>query len=177
MTYPPVPAAPVFPAGFAPAPVDMDNLVLVPLTFLSQKVMFRAQQEASQTLTGGAYTQVQYNTILEDPYSGWNSSTYVWLCPVGCSGWYEVTVNATAASIASSTQQVQAVLYLDGVINTTITATWAVNGRTSASSGSTMVYLSGGVDYIAGYTYAGASTTTPTTAGQYSMIEAVWVSN
>jgi len=155
----------------------MDTLVQIPFTFCSQKVMFRAEQHTAQTLTAASYTQVHFDTITEDPYGGWDGTNFWWLCPAGCEGWYEVTLVASAANVATNTAQVQAVLFLTGTKYVTMSADWGCNGSSSLAAGSATVYLAGGSDNIAGYVFSTTGTTTSSTAGQYCTMQAVWVSS
>jgi hypothetical protein len=75
------PLVPVFPAGYGPLPADMNNWIQSSLGFQSTGVVFRAEQRTSQSLTSGVNNTIAFNTILEDPYAGWNSGSSEWIAP------------------------------------------------------------------------------------------------
>jgi hypothetical protein len=182
------PIIPVFPAGYGPFPADFATWVTNPFTFLTSKVMFRGQQQASQALTAGAVTApIQIGAtagdVLEDPYGGWSTTVtgsqpaYSWLCPAGCSGWYEVTVTGLTASPGGiTTDQVEAVLSVDGATYAETAATWGIPTGTSGASGVFQVPLLGGNDYIEMGIFSAAATTTPAVAGRYPTMEIAWIS-
>lgn len=180
------PVTPVFPAGYAPLTSDFNTWVQAPLTFLTDKVVFRAELQASQALTAATFTIVHFGStagdILEDPYGGWSTTTtgsqaaYSWLCPAGCSGYYEVTLTAFTANPGSSTDVLQAALYVDGALYSQTSASWGVNGHATGSCGAVPVSLVGGIDYVSAYIYTTAGVNTTATAGQYPTMEIVWVS-
>jgi hypothetical protein len=98
--YPP-PALPVFPAGFAPQAPDFAGWVTATLGFQLQGVMFRAVQANAQALSSGG-TALSFDTVLEDPYSGWNAGSNQWLAPY--TGWYQVDVFCSVAVAAVNLQ-------------------------------------------------------------------------
>jgi hypothetical protein len=169
------PVAPDFVAGYGPQPADFDNWIQAPFAFLTSKVAFRAQLQGGMSLSAGE-NQVFYDTVLEDPYGGWNAGTGEWTCPAGCSGWYEVTLTSWTNSAGNSTDLVEAVLALNRSIYQECSSDWGVNGHATGSSGSVPVALYGGQDSVSGYIYSANSVSTPTTAGQYPTIEIVWIS-
>lgn len=87
------PALPDYPAGYGPQQGDMLTLATAPLGFTQQKVVFRAAQLTTTTTlpsgSPGAATAIQFDTIYEDPYQGWNPSAFTWTAPF--TGWYQVT--------------------------------------------------------------------------------------
>jgi hypothetical protein len=166
---------PVFPAGYGPLPADFDTWIQAPFTFLTSKVVFRAQLQGGMSLSAGE-NQVFYDTILEDPYGGWNAGAGTWTCPTGCSGWYGVTMTAWSASATNGADLIEAVLYLNGSIYQETSGDWGVDGHATGTSGSVPVSLYGGQDAISGYIYSAAALGVPTTNGQYPTIEAVWLS-
>lgn len=170
------PAVPVFPAGYAPLPADFGTWVQAPFTFLTTKVMFRAEHHGVLALTPAGFTQVVYDTILEDPYGGWNSGSGTWTCPAGCSGLYEVTMTAFSANPGTATDVIQPVLYVDGNRYSQMAQGWGVNGHASGASGMTPAALVGGADSLAGYIFSEAGVNTTGTAGQYPTFEACWIS-
>lgn len=89
----PVPSVPNFLAGSGPQQSDFQSLWVNAAAFFQQRVIFRASQTASTTTLppSGAFTTVKYDTVIEDPYSGWSASAHNWTAPVGYSGWYQIT--------------------------------------------------------------------------------------
>jgi hypothetical protein len=182
-----VPPVPVFPAGYAPQPADFDAWIQQPFLFCTSKVMFRAQLATAQAFGAGTYTLLHFGTtygdILEDPYSGWSTAAtttqaaYSWLCPPGCSGWYEVQATAFTTNPGTATDQVATGVYLDGSLYAQSSSTWGVNGHATGSCGGVMVYLTSGVDYVQTAVYSTASTSGPATAGQYPTTELAWISS
>lgn len=178
----PVPAVPQVPAGWKPVQADLDLWVTDSFSFLSQPANFRAQRAAAQSLTGGGYSLLQLDTVLEDPYSGWSATAtatqpaWSWLCPAGCGGWYEATLSAFTASQGSGTANVVlAALALNGILWQYGADDWAVASAPSGSSGPVQVPLLPG-DYVQAWVFATASVSTPTTAGELPAMELAWVS-
>jgi hypothetical protein len=169
--YPPIP---VFPAGYAPLPADMDNWVQTPFSFLTSKPVFRAQYQGTLTLTATSFTQVIYDTILDDPFSGWDATSGEWTPPDVGTGWYEITMTAFTTN-PSVNDQVQACLYLDGALYNRGIG-WGVNGHATGITSSIPVAMVGGQDNVSAYIYSTASTTTTATAGQYPTMEIIWIS-
>ena len=167
--------APNFIAGYSPVTADFNGYIQAPFTFLTTKVVFRAQLQGGMSLAAG-FNHVTYDTILEDPYGGWSSGAGTWTCPAGCSGWYSVTMTAWTNSPGNSADLIEAVLYLNGANYTETTADWGVNGHATGTSGSVPVALFGGSDAISGYIYSSTAVGVPATNGQYPTIEAVWIS-
>lgn len=175
-----VPAIPQIPAGWYPDQADFDAWVTTPFTFLSSKVMFRGQLQAAEALSG--WTLAKLDTVLEDPYSGWSASAtadqaaFSWLCPPGCSGWYEITLTGMTNAQAG-TSEVWTALYVDGVAYQVASGTLGDTGNTSGSSGSVPVPLLGGSDYVQMYIYSTSAVNTPATAGRYPTCEIAWISS
>lgn len=170
------PAAPNFIAGYGPQPSDFNGWVQAPFTFLTTKVMFRAAMGGAVSLSGGGFTLMNWDTILEDPYGGWNSGSGTWTCPPGCGGWYEVTMTAWSASAANTADIIEAVVYLNGTIYQQCSADWGVDGHATGTSGSVPVSLYGGQDAISAYIFSTASLNTPTATGQTPTFEVAWIS-
>lgn len=169
------PVAPDFIAGYGPLPADFNAWVQAPFTFLTSKVVFRAQMQGGTSLSAGS-TQVYWDTILEDPYGGWSAGAGTWTCPAGCSGWYEVTMSAWTANPGVTTDVAESILYLNGSIYSEMSASWGVDGHATGTSGSVPVSLYGGQDSISGWIYSSAAVSTPTVNGQWPTIEVVWIS-
>jgi hypothetical protein len=180
------PPIPVFPAGYGPVASDFNTWVQAPMTFLTSKVMFRAQLQGVQALTAATPTLAQFGAtagdILEDPYGGWSTTAtgsqpaWSWLCPQGCTGWYEVTMTAFTANPGTATDVVQAIVYVDGSDYLQTSAGWGVNGHATGSCGAAPVPLVGGADYLQGFIYSQAGVNTTATAGQLPTLEACWLS-
>ena len=163
------PSIPVFPAGFSPQAPDMDNWIQDSFGFLTAQVVFRAEQHTTQTLNG--FTPISYDTILEDPWSGWNASSFVWLAPF--SGWYEVTLGH---SIATATVITEAVPEISGITYemSEVTCTSSTEGGTSSSLLASMV---GGIDYVQGVAWTSASVSIDVSApGRYPWLECTFIS-
>ena len=170
------PVAPSFIAGSGPTATPFNGQVQAPFTFLTSKVMFRAQRNAAQALTSGVNNLIAFDTILEDPYGGWNSGTSTWTCPAGCSGWYELSMSAWMNSAGNNTTVIAAVAALNGVIQQDMTSEWAVNGHAGGTSGMLAVSLYGGQDTVGGYIFTTAAVSTPTATGQAPTFELCWIS-
>lgn len=179
-TTTPAPAPPQIPAGYGPFQADFTSWITTPFSFLSSTTLFRAQLQGSQGLSG--WTLAELDTVLEDPYGGWSASgtgsqaAWSWLCPAGCSGWYEITLDGLTQP-QSGTSEVWTALYVDG-------SAYQVGGGTpgsasvaSGSSGAVAVPLLGGSDYVSMYIYSSGSVSTPATAGRYPSMEIAWLSS
>ncbi len=140
MTYPP-PLTPVFPAGYGDTPAGMDALIQAPLGFCATGIVFRAHQTISQTFTTAAtWYALSFDTVDEDPWSGWNAGTNQWTPPASGTGWYEVTFSwsyASSLGFANSSIVVSGTRYVTGQ-----------NASYSASGGSYIVPLTGATDYV-----------------------------
>ena len=179
----PAPPVPQVPAGWKPVQADFDLWVTNSFSFLSQRASARLQLAGGQALTGGALNIVHFDTVLEDPYGGWSATAtgsqaaWSWLCPAGCSGWYEITLGAFAASQGSGTaNQLVAALILNGTLWQYGSDDWAVASAPSGSSGAVQVPLLAG-DYVQAAVMPTASVSTGTTAGELPSMELCWVSS
>lgn len=97
-----VQSIPVFPAGWAPSDSDMTGWVTNPLSFCTSGVVFQAEQTATQSLTANTYSgnTITFDTVIEDPYSGWSPITDQWTAPQ--TGWYEMIATVGLAAAAGS---------------------------------------------------------------------------
>lgn len=179
----PAPPVPQVPAGWGPVQADMDLWVTNSFSFLSQPANLRASRAAAQPLTGGSFNVVQFDTIAEDPYSGWSATTtanqpaWSWLCPAGCGGWYEASLSAQAASQGSgTTNQLVAAIALNGTVYQYGSDDWAPASAPGGSSGPVQVPMLPG-DYLQMWVLTTASVSTPTTAGELPAFELTWVSS
>lgn len=183
MTLQSPPPVPVFPAGYGPVTGDFTGWVQNPFSFLTGGVVFRGHQQVSggQALTGGSYTIISYDTIDEDPYSGWSAAgtgsqpANSWLAPY--TGSYEITV--WTSIMPQAVWVGSGVLVSGGVVAGVLTGQ-AVFGSTAGVSGSCATFtaqLTGGADYIQGACTVAANATTGTTApGRYPSMEITYVS-
>jgi hypothetical protein len=173
------PAIPTFDAGYSPLPADMDSWIQSPFTFLTSKVVFRAELSASFTLVSGSALAIPFNVIDEDPYAGWQSATSSWLCPAGCTGTYEVSVTVSMGDAPDGTTALSAQLWLNGNYIYTLGTSWASTTQPSLASGSAPIQLYGGQDEIYGYAYlqSSANNSAVLTAGQRCSVEVTWTSS
>lgn len=176
MTPPLVPMVPAPPAGYAPVAADMTAWITTPFSFLASTTVFRGELHAATSWGANSWTLAPLDTVLEDPWGGWNPVNSSWLCPAGCSGLYEVTMTATSTSPGTTTDQLSPTLWVDGVLYATASAGWGVNGHGSGSCGQVLLPLIGGVDYVQLWTFSTAATTAPGVAGQYPAMEIAWIS-
>ena len=172
------PVIPYFPAGYAPLSSDFDGWIQAPLSFLTSKVVFRAEQSGALALAAAA-TLIPFNNVLEDPFSGWNSSASQWLCPAGYGGLYNVTLTVSCQS-NSSNPSLQARIGVDSAaqvycVDKTITPS---GGPAGLASGSQPVQLFGGADSVQGYAYldGGITGNVATNAGQRCELTITWIS-
>ena len=179
MTPAPAPAPPQIPAGYGPLPADMTAWITTPFSFLAGATLFRGQLQGSQALSG--WTLAELDTVLEDPYGGWSATAtgsqaaWSWLCPAGCSGWYEITLTGIANN-QTGTAQVWTALYVDGAAYQVASGDLGNTATSAGSSGTIAVPLLAG-DYVSMYIYTTSAVSTPATAGRYSSMEIAWISN
>lgn len=167
------PDIPVFPAGYAPLGTDMDNWVQTPFTFLTTGIMFRAERAASQSISATTFTVVQYDTVLEDPYGGWNSGSHEWVAPAD--GWYEITVTSMVSAVNGVLIGAIAITGTNPTYESTeIPIFTSAFGGGSAQA---LVYLVGGVDNVQGSVWCSVAATTPTTnEGRFPSMQISYVS-
>jgi hypothetical protein len=163
------PPAPAFPAGAGELPAGMNSLVQAPLGFCTQGIFFRAEQHTAQTVSATTFTIVTYDTIPEDPYSGWNATSHRWLAPY--TGWYEITLgnNVTAAV------DIAACVLVTGTTRTFLAQQQAGFGAGGAN-GSIILPLIGTEDYVQGQIWTNPGATLDTNTGRYSSLEIAFVS-
>jgi len=171
MTYPIVP---VFPAGYAPVPADFDNWIQEPFEWLTSKPVFRAEYHGTLSLPATTRTTIPYDTIGDDPYSGWNATSHYWTPPPQGSGWYEISTTAFATNPGSATQQLVAAVYLNGALYFQSTC-WGATGHACGTTMAVIAYLTAGTQ-VQGNIYSQVTTSTTATAGQYPTMEIVWLS-
>jgi hypothetical protein len=162
----------VFPAGYDPLPADFDNWVQVPFAALTSKVVFRAVKTTAQSLTGE--NVILFDTILEDPYNGWNPGLSAWTPPAGWSGIYMITFGVFTAGVATTKIAAQI-----GINSTTITyelnSSVTVASFTNAACGEAPVALVGGQDTVRAIAYTSNPVAVSTTPGQQCELQILWI--
>jgi hypothetical protein len=176
-TYPP-PSVPVFNAGYGPTQTDLDNWWYNVAGFLQTGVVFRATQTTTATSLpdSGASTLIHFDDVLEDPYSGWDGSTWMWTPPAGYSGWYQATLTVRTVAVGAD---VDLRPILAGTYGQALATAQGTTAFGAGLSGSFIVYLVGGQDTIGGaceLLNSGSAVNTSLTAGQRSTLELVLVS-
>jgi hypothetical protein len=174
------PSIPDFIAGYGPQQSDWQSLWVNPLTFFQNRVVFRALQATTATTlpSSGALTKIAFDDILEDPYSGWSSSTHEWTAPV--TGLYHVTFCVFMTSGATNDEwSVLPQIVTPAVINYgEPLAAVALGTGASAAECTTYVYLQAGEDFVCGQAAlldASASLATNLTTGAQSSFEVMWI--
>jgi hypothetical protein len=167
----PTPAIPVFIAGFAPQTADMNALIQSPFQFCTDSVNFRCEQTSGQAVAASTLTVITFNSVLEDPYSGYSSGTGAWTAPF--SGNYEVlltvgygTVNGTCASS----------ILVSGTTQYTLNEIATPSTNQGYSTCSFIVPMIGGLDFIQGQAFASASTNLSTAVGLRPSMEIKFIS-
>jgi hypothetical protein len=189
LLVPPPAGGPVLPAGLSPhgdqLTADLNNLITNPISFLAAGIFARLRQASgTQTLTASATNVISYDTVDEDPYSGWSATAtgtqaaHSWQPPAGCSGWYWVHVSVSLGTVPADS-------VLRPVVLVTGTPQFALETAKAPSapmiiSGSALVYMLGGADYVQGAVFfASGSGNEPTSiaAGYQSLMDVSWESN
>jgi hypothetical protein len=180
----PSPIVPLFQPGFGPQQGDFAALWPAAAGFAQQRVVARMIQQTTTTTLASAFatsTTIGYDTVLEDPYNGWNNSSHVWFAPTGYSGYYLVTAQVFTA--ASSTAGVGLLLNIL-CTNTNsaafiITVTMLPTATVGCGEAAALIYLVGGQDgvYVTAQQQNATNTlaTTSATFGQQSTLDVVWV--
>lgn len=187
--FPPPAGGPVIPAGLSPhgdqLTADLNNLIINPVKFCATGIFARLRQASgTQTLTANATSVLSYDTVDEDPYAGWSATVtgtqaaHSWQPPVGCGGWYMVHVSASLGTSPADS-------VLRPVVLVTGAAQFAVEcakapGSPEIASGSALVYLLGGSDYVQGgvfFNSGSGNEPTSITAGYQSLMDISWESN
>ena len=171
MTGLPVPSPPIFPAGYAPLPADFTGWVTDSLGFCSTGVMFRAEQQSAQSIAANTQTIVTWDTVLEDPYGGWNAGNNSWLAPV--SGWFEVT---STLIVASASGTLTNTVYVDSATQYAASAVSVPSTNPGGSCASFWVPMIAGTDFVQIRLNMTAATNTDAGQGQRSTLEISFVS-
>ena len=169
-----------FLAGYGPQQSDMQSLWTGPLGFFQQRVVFRAVQANSPTTipSSGSAVAIGYDTILEDPYGGWNATNHTWVCPAGLSGWYQVCVTASMASPGNRNFTLFAFADASNDTGGIVATIAAPGGEPCCGSGSLYVYLAGTQDFAWGAVAvqnASSNQATSTSAGSQSQLQINWI--
>jgi hypothetical protein len=163
MTFSP-PAVPVFPAGYGPLPADFNAWVQATLGFQSDGVIFRAEQHTAQAFAAGT-TIITYDTVLEDPFSGWNAGSHQWLAPF--TGLYRVTLTVVVNAVSTVLEpgiEVSGTTFIFSGEN-------QVTTLKGGASGSLLVPLIEATDFVQGVIAVSAAAVASTVNGLYSTIE------
>jgi hypothetical protein len=179
MSSVPFPSVPDWIAGFGPQQSDMYSLWTSPAAFFQNRMVLRVSQAStSQNLpSSGALTTITFDTVLEDPYSGWNATSHSWTPPTGLFGWFQVTLTVWVSSPGLG------VVLEVGTLTATSVDSLALcdiicNSGQGGAEGTYFVYLNGGQDNVAGQAKvmgASGAVATDVTAGQNSTMEIVWL--
>jgi hypothetical protein len=179
----PAPGVPGFIAGYGPQASDMNTLWADAAAFFQQKVVFRASQTTTATTLpdSGAITTIAYDNVIEDPYSGWSSSTHEWTPPTGYGGWFLISVTVFTASAATAGWQIavypSASVAPQSGTGTQVTEAPIATGP-SGVCGFRYVYMTGGQDQAwgaAALVGGSSAVSTNLTAGSNSTIEIMWI--
>ncbi|MGH3373199.1 MAG: hypothetical protein ACRDP6_00525 [Actinoallomurus sp.] len=95
----PVPGVPVFYAG--QPPTAQLNAMSNAFSFLLSKVAFRARRAATGAVTKGGHTLVPWDTVDEDPYTGWAAGSPT-IYTVQAGGWYLCVGTVSLGSAAAA---------------------------------------------------------------------------
>lgn len=182
--FPPPAGGPVIPAGLAvhgnQLTADLNQLITQPISFLATGVFARMRQTTpAQSLTSGAENVLAYDTVDEDPYAGWNAASNWWMPPAGCSGWYLVVVACSAASPPSDAI-LRPVILLNGTPQYALEGPGAPGSSPLSASGSALIYMLGGSDYVQGGAFwqsGSGAISTSIAAGDQPLLQVSWESN
>lgn len=172
MTYPP-PSVPVFPAGYGPLPADFNTWIQAPFGFLTAQTVLRVQQSTGQGPFGtNTFNTITYDTVLEDPFSGWDSGSSKYTVPF--TGWYEITLGHSISTINTITE---AVPYITGTTQYEMVELSNVSSTEGGTSASILLPLIGGEDTIRGQLWTSAAASIDVSApGRYPWLEVTFIS-
>ncbi len=162
---------PVFPAGYGFGN-DFDSMINAPLRYCAAGVVFRALLVSGQAIPGSSGTALAFDTILEDPFSGWSpvatgtQAANSWQPPFD--GTYRVSVSidasATPVTVLVAGVRVTTAVFLP-------VASAQGGGVTMGAGGTAMKQLAGGADYIRGYAWGSSGFTTAVGGGRETSME------
>jgi hypothetical protein len=172
---------PVFAAGYDPQQADFTTWWQNPALFFQYGIVARVSETITPTTlpSTGVATTIGFDTVAEDPYSGFNSTTAAWTPPAGYSGWYQVTLTVFSSAPVANLVTFQPQL----AGSSTYTRLQAIEGSSATSrpvgcSATFGVYLFGGVSSVNGQCRvlnSASNVVTGTTAGQNSTMEITWL--
>jgi hypothetical protein len=166
----PIPAEPVFPAGYPPVTADFTGWVTNSMGFCTKGVVFRAEQDSAQSFSANTQTVVTFDTVLEDPYSGWNAGSNEWLAPV--SGWFAIT---STVIIAASSGTLTNTVLLDGTTQYAASAVSVPSTNPGGSCATFWIPMIAGTDFVQIRLFMTAAGTTDAGQGQRSTLEIEFV--
>jgi hypothetical protein len=180
----PSPSIPVPIAGFGYQQADIISLWSNAAAFFQQRVVFRATQTVGSTTLphSAAITTIAYDTILEDPYSGWAETTASqWTAPFA--GWHQVTITVwIAAPGATNTvllAYAQTAKSPGNAANSRALTAVVMPNAVGGAEATWCVYLAAGdaVYGAAAISNSGSDVSTNLTSGENSAIEVVWLAS
>jgi hypothetical protein len=179
----PTPGIPNFEAGYGPQKTDMQSLWVNPLAFFQQRTVFRATQSTTTTTlpSSGAITTIGFDTIIEDPYGGWNATNHWWLAPF--SGWYQVTLTVWVASAGATEVVLQPNIQCTGAAGNlaqgvALAAVPLPSAAPGAAECTWYPFMVGGLDYVYGAASiqnSSSSIATDNTSGDQPSMEIIWI--
>lgn len=173
MTYP-APVVPAFTAGDAPDVLDFTSLIVDTLGFCAASVIFRGEQRSSQsTGAGSTISQLLLDTVLEDPYGGWDPSAMEWTAPYDA--WYEITVGASVGATAGN-PYIAAAAIISGT-RYELDSPQTFSGNSGGAVGSVIAWMTGGADTLQAAILSTITTSTDTSnPGRYPFLEVSFAS-
>jgi hypothetical protein len=174
------PSIPVLTAGSGPQQSAFQAWWTTASTFLVNRVVARVTQQSSTTSipSSGSAVVLTFDTVIEDPYSGWSASTHSWTPPAGLSGWYQITLRAGVTGAASNTAlALQVNTSYEDYANLTCQP---LAGGACPACAVFYVYLTGAQDGVAGAAAiknSSSSLSTVTTTGLFPAMEIMWISS
>jgi hypothetical protein len=170
------PMTPAFEAGYGPLPADFDGWVQTPLSDLTGKVVFRAERTGSLSLSTNTPALVTFDSILEDPYSGWSAGSGSWTAP--WSGWYAIRFTASAVNVSSG--ELRPMFIVAGTQDWVGGSSWTNASGLALACVDVPIAFIGGQDAATFRIYCAAaagSFNVATTAGQRCQGEIMWIGN
>lgn len=112
---------------------------------------FSAYQSSSQSLSGGVFTKLQFQTEEFDTNSNYDKDTNYRFLPT-VAGYYQVNASVTVAA-----GQVAITLYKNG---TPFKSGPSILATAYSTTVAALIYLNGSTDYVESYGYVGATSST-----------------
>lgn len=169
------PSLPSYNAGTGWQQGDMNTVFTSPLGFFQQRTIFRATQTTTTTSfatgTPGAASTIAFDTVLEDPYQGWNTGTFAWLAPL--TGWYQVTSTISVGNAAANTTLTMEII---SPAQTGGNAGLIMSTTGGAIQGTSYVFLIAGQDSVSVEAFQVGGSNLSTVNSPPSSVEITWVS-